>query len=296
MNGTKKLTAGPIKKCFYAALVLMVLFLSFPFVSAEEDYIINSYDSTIYPLSDGYAEEVIISKVNVFASGDISFSFAYHLSDVVVTVDDVLISHDYEEIGKVSRLSFVIEEEGDHVVMLKLTAPVLTRVDGEKYVFSPTFNFASEVEKFGIRVIVPEDMCIVAPMVPTPTNLYSSGDSFIVEWERLFVERGFYIILGIKECGDEGAPAYYLIAFASLLPIGLYIGYSRRPKEGSISFTTDEAKIWKLIKNGPITQKEIVDSTEFSKAKISRMLQEMEERGAIVREKYKNKNIIKKLK
>lgn len=108
---------------------------------------------------------------------------------------------------------------------------------------------------------------------------------------------------------SDGYPLQTYIAFTITLIIGVVGGYlvfksrkfeekvSEREKEVQETMDDleeDQRKIYKLIMDseGAIYQSEIVEETDFSKAKVSRLLNKMEGKGVITRRKKGRTNLV----
>jgi uncharacterized membrane protein len=72
----------------------------------------------------------------------------------------------------------------------------------------------------------------------------------------------------------------------------LYLGRRERPKPEYV--VADERLVLDAIKKegGKIIQSDLVKNTGFSKAKVSKILSELENRNLIRKEKYKRTNLI----
>jgi uncharacterized membrane protein len=98
-------------------------------------------------------------------------------------------------------------------------------------------------------------------------------------------EKGFEVLAGRYEVSPENAPSEELLPVrAKIDPTDVLL----RALEG------DERKAVELIaaKGGRILQNELVNSLDFSKAKVSRVLMNLERRGIITKKKYGLTNCI----
>jgi putative cell wall-binding protein len=90
---------------------------------------------------------------------------------------------------------------------------------------------------------------------------------------------------------------YLLLSLVLILIILLSVKYRRGVKGSVLILTEDEERIIEILKiHGKTEQSKLAGLTDFSKPRISRMLQSLEKRGIIERKKYKKtfKIILKK--
>ncbi|MHC1604485.1 MAG: hypothetical protein ACXQTP_00735 [Candidatus Methanofastidiosia archaeon] len=189
-----------------------------------------------------------ISTLSLFSK--INLYFTCHLDSIEVLLDSNPANYEYKEIGQTSQISFIIEDIGNHLLRIEFKAPTLTKIDENKFVFSPTFNFVSEVKNFKAKIVLSENLAVVAPMVPPPTKMYTMENSFIIEWEKSNVIGGFYILVGIKKCGGESISPVYLVAFIPMFFLGFILGLKIKKQNKRPNFTTDEKILWNLIGDG----------------------------------------------
>jgi hypothetical protein len=274
-----------------AALLLMVC--SFSSASAQEQYSLLSYEATVYPSLDGSVEEDIFIELDVFETTDFTLTFAYPIDDVAVSVDGTPAAYDLATEGQMSNVTVSGLTPGTHTMDISFRSMMLSRVSDEKLVYSPTFSFNTDVDRFLLTVVMPPSLSLSTPITPEPSRVYAQGNALVAEWEREPLDRALYVLMGMHHANDESVPWYYMLALVVLFPLGWYV--SRRYQSRAMHYTTDEQVLLSKLDNGPLSQPELVDATSFSKAKVSRMLSDLEGKGLVRRRKYRNKNIIEKL-
>jgi len=264
-------------------------------VSASQGYEVTSYEVTVTPLGGTEAFLEVTMGIVASEASVLNVSFGYPLSSLEVDVPDG-ISYDYRAQEYASELDIYLPSEGASVISIRYQAPVLTFVDDNTYVYSPTFSFDS-VGYFSCKVFVPPGMSIVAPVAPTPQQFSTEGSSFIVAWERVHHSGGLYLLLGLKEeQPDSSLPLFMVAGFFLLcgLVAGMVISSRKQPPHPpAADFKTDEARVVDLLSSGPVTQADLVERTGFSKAKVSRLVMELEARHVVSKERYGTKNIVR---
>ncbi|KYK34275.1 MAG: hypothetical protein HXS48_12950 [Theionarchaea archaeon] len=265
--------------------------------SPEYPYEIGEYAVTIN-ISEGKVHERIDITLENYDSLDIfEYSFLYPLENLEVYDTTGSIKHEirsdlllcYVNLRGSRQYTFTIEFD---------TAGYTSPVKEGKWVFSPIFQFSVPVHNFYIEITIPADMAVVSPIYPTPTSFYSYRESLVVKWKKEDLEEGeeFLILLGYKPVTTPSSQRfliYYLGITASLAFVtGLYLGRREKPRPEYV--VADEKVVLDVIKKagGKIIQSDLVKNTGFSKAKVSKILSELESRNVIRKEKYKRSNLI----
>ncbi|MBU7047585.1 MAG: hypothetical protein HXS54_14215 [Theionarchaea archaeon] len=265
--------------------------------SPEYPYEITTYSVTINISEEKVHERIDITLENYSYLEIFEYSFLYPLESLQVYDRQGEIRHEvrndlllcYVNLRGFLPYTFTIEFD---------TSGYISPVKEGKWVFSPIFQFSVPVENFSIEITVPSDMAVVSPIYPTPTSFYSYRETLVVKWKKDTLVEGeeFLVLLGYKPVTSDSsgrAAIYYVIAAAFLAFIaGLYLGRREKPRPEYV--VADERIVLDTIKRagGKIIQSDLVKNTEFSKAKVSKILTELESRKIIRKEKYKRTNIV----
>ncbi|RZN45049.1 ArsR family transcriptional regulator [archaeon] len=279
----------------YAAVIFILLLMlcSFPCARAQDPYSILSYEATVFPSAEGSVEEDLSIELDVSSVTDFTVTFAYPVEGVMVSVDGIPATFDIVTEGQASTIIIPTLEPGVHRIDISFRSMMLSRVSDQKLVYSPTFSFNTGVDRFMLRVVMPPTLFLSTPLTPEPTATYAQGNALVVEWEREPLGKALYVLIGMQHPSDEHVPWYYMLVLVVLFPFGWYV--SRRYQSRAMRYTTDEQLLLSKLDDGPLSQPELVDATSFSKAKVSRMLSDLEKKGLVSRRRYRNKNIIEKL-
>lgn len=287
------------QKVLYVVVMLFLITYVPSNASASESYEITSYDLVITPQGGTLAYGELTLGVIVSEPSTMHLAFGYPLQDINLSSDKAM-EYIYDSQGAASWVDVMFSAPDSYTITLTYHGDVFSSVEETKYVYAPTFTFANTVSHFSCTVVIPESMSVVTPLVPSPHAVFSDGSSFVVTWEKADVENGFYLLLGIKEdpkCASLPW-AYVLIALALCFGGGVGLGKLKGRSSECVQpdFKTDEAAIIGILsEKGPTTQSEIVSITGFSKAKVSRIIMELETRNVLEKERYKNRNIVKLL-
>ena len=180
---------------------------------------------------------------------------------------------------------------------------------GGKFYFNGDFGLNYAIDQVTISIKIPEGAALSnfnnsISVFPTTATTLSDGRRIIVFWKQLnvpdnlalryqiFFERisqpplfqlrlSYFVILGLS---IAGAAAF------------IYLKYYRKPQELVFSVLDDyERKVMNSLvgSGGEVNQKKIVQDTNLSKAKVSRIVKSLSERGLIQVEKTGRTNKIK---
>ena len=167
-------------------------------------------------------------------------------------------------------------------------------------------------ENFKLRVELPEGSGLSGgtgsesgrtSVSPTPTNIFPSEEGLVIEWDRLLLEpdESLNVILIYKNyVSPKGYAVIAAVIVGILLGGGGFWMYQRRaaPAEKkrlvSVGLSEEEKMIVNLVSEveGEITQKELIEKTEYSKPKMSKIIRRLEEKGVIEKKPYQRTNKI----
>ncbi|NJE41818.1 transcriptional regulator [Thermococcus sp. GR6] len=185
--------------------------------------------------------------------------------------------------GQSARIKLTFETRG-----------MISEADGKEQ-FTYYIKFSQPVGVFHMQLLVPKGYAILSPIIPSPDKVESSTNRLLLEWTRNNIRAGdeFYFIVGFS--GEikieKPSPLTYLVLFLAGLLLGAggvygYFLYNERKREKEMGFLRgDEEKIMAILREGPVLQSELAEKLGVSKAKVSIILREMEEKGLITRVK-----------
>jgi len=145
---------------------------------------------------------------------------------------------------------------------------------------------ASEIKKNGESL---------SAVYPTPDRIYSDGKRIILYWatKELGSEHSFRVFAMYTD--TKGSYTFVIWLVLGLL-IGAAIVYFklgyRHEKVTRMLLSRDEEEIYNLIvaSGGEILQEDIVRETGYSKAKVSKLVRNLEAKRIIKKEPYKKTN------
>ena len=188
----------------------------------------------------------------------------------------------------------------------------------DKNYFVADFGLPFDINKFSLEVVLPEGAVLDDPksVFPKP-EISSDGLNIILSWEKenIFEGESFPVFIIYKD--ERAFPPWLLavlvVAFALII---LFLNFKRKSyskevvsKEPPVKVVTKkepvqtkpihlletESKVVKALRaaGGEMWQKQIQIKTGFSKAKLSRVIRDLEARGMLKRIPLGNTNKIK---
>ncbi len=208
-------------------------------------------------------------------------------------------------------------EAGTHVFTLKYTsAGVIANLENRKlFKFNEQLPFRTNeytfILKLPVGTIIPQEgKDLDFFLTPKPAQVLSDGQRIIITWNasdtnnfavsaivQPLQEITLPIVIGLIILGaGAGALLYYIKKRKSAKSIPKKKTPKPKKEETLVpQFIEHEQSVVKLISEAPnkeIWQKEILAKTGFSKAKLSRIIRNLEERGVVVKTIYGNTNKI----
>jgi uncharacterized membrane protein len=304
-------------------IVLIAVLLAFPTVYSQE---VLEYDALVtikgaYPLLNNPGQ--VYEKVTLVFSNTqktplqgISYPFIADFKNLRV----------YDSLGELN--SSVTVKGGKSYVTVNFREPLkpnqnqtityeygplttIQRREGNSFILTTTQSILANVKNFKLVVFLPEGY-VLSPegVVPQSKDILSDGRSVILIWEMrepipAALKGDFKVVVFYERVGWY--PNVYQVAALLLLVFGsLVYAYRRKrkpriekpPREKEVYdkikiLKEDEQKIMRIIiEQDGIDQREIQRLTDFSKTKVSKILAELEKRGAIRKEQHGRRNKI----
>jgi len=213
--------------------------------------------------------------------------------------------------GTLISCDFSKVTEGGRALNIKFTTPETIKIIEDKILFATSIKTPQEVKKMVVKTVLekgyilveePEETTTLVPFSPKDGTEGSDGRRIFVEWIRENVGSGEGIDVSVTyekieppTTGNQNM--IFLFIGILILIITVLIG-TRKGKEkkeiGMEILKEDEKRVMEILKEnkGMCKQRVIVGETDFSKAKVSRLLKDLEERGLITTEKEgRNKKV-----
>lgn len=179
-----------------------------------------------------------------------------------------------------------------------------------QYTDSGSLDFNGNEIYFIKKIIFPEDFdsaeiklnlekgVVVKEVFPANYGVESDGQTISVIWKLENVSNG-QVFASFVSLEDTRARNSFFIIFGAALVIAIAFGiiiYFKRKEKNYDYLLDSEKKIIDELKKAPkkeLWQKQLQNSSEFSKAKVSRVVRNLEARGLIKKIPYGNTNKIR---
>ncbi len=218
-----------------------------------------------------------------------------------------------EEFARCGNLS-----SGDHKIDFSYTTSYPLATVGENTLFKHAVRLTYPGKKQTITLKLPVGTIIPREVgkdesfyiSPDTAEIYSDGERIILIWEADEQEVDISVIM--RDATPTPTAWIALAGISTIIAAGsiAYILFYRKPKvvkktarkaektekpvkELLPQFIEDERKVVELLQNAPnheAWQKTILQETKFSKAKVSRIIRNLEARGVVVKTIYGNTN------
>ncbi len=239
--------------------------------------------------------------------GNLTLILSQKPEDVQIMIDGVEVSCLFQgEFARCGNLS-----PGKHNVTITYETSYPIAAVGENTLFRYTDRLPYQADSQQVTLTLPVGYIIPREkgkdesfyISPKPADVYSDGQRIILHWEQ----KGQELPISVIARKVIGPPFGWIAttALSALVAAALAVWFvlgTRSSKQKIVkkkkvvvvpSLMDNEQKIVEFLKqNGEVWQKQINVTTGFSKAKVSRLIRTLEERGVITKTIYGNTNKI----
>lgn len=175
---------------------------------------------------------------------------------------------------------------------------------GNSNIFSYNFLSYYELEKFSLKLYLPDDYAIASAqgnsISPLPERLYTTDGGIILEWSSKmnYMDSKNFIVFFEKSQKNNITFLWIILSAVIGFILGAVISFILAKKISAKALTQvlskDEKAITDLlIQRKELTQKEIGELLDLSKPKLSKLIAGLFKKGIIIVEPYGRKNMIK---
>lgn len=167
----------------------------------------------------------------------------------------------------------------------------------DKYRYSSDYEIPVDLERFFVSVKLPQNG-ILSEEIPSESffpsggDIYTDGRNIIIYWEKYDLNRGDNIEFSILYTVPLAVGMFYNIVIAAMVVVVaaviISIIFYTRKGSGAVDavkavLSRDEKVVVDILNRykGRIGQKVIVRESDFSKAKVSRLVKSLAERGIL---------------
>ena len=192
---------------------------------------------------------------------------------------------------------------------MRFRADGLIDQSGGRSVFNYSKSFVRITERFHLDVVLPRGKGLVpsnssfSPVKPESGKRRSvDGRRFKVVWSQtpeFGEDKSFSAVYEpLSERPDRTAWIVTGAALATLIILGAYLYYrlhrGSRAEDEFESLTEDQQEVVRMIakRDGSMLQKDVVNETDYSKAKVSNIVGGLEEQDAVTKQKQGRSNML----
>lgn len=280
---------------------VLALFLTIPVALATP----LEYYETVADLGAESSEFTFLFLFETAPDGSLEYVMPFAIKDMGTSANFGEYKCNYETRTKFSRIfcDFSNVSEGGRALNIKFSSEEAVNNLGEMISFNADIRTPQDVKRMVVKAVLkegfilikePEGTTNVVPYSPKEGKEGSDGRKIFVEWERLEVKRGEGIDVSVNyekiaSVVQTDQNIVFLFIGILILVIAIAVGLGGREKKemDTSILKQDEKKVFEIIneKGGMCKQRVIVAETDFSKAKVSRLIKDLEERGLIRTEK-----------
>jgi predicted transcriptional regulator len=191
-------------------------------------------------------------------------------------------------------------------VEMDMATQDFTKSLGKSFLFLGDFSVDQKVDQFTFSLTLPEGMALSDTQnslsFPENSTKVSDGRHIIIIWKLENVNGQSLSFQALYE-PVQSVPSFiwYFVSGAAIVSVVAFfiVRKIRKPEEVILSVLDDyERNVVKTISEagGEINQRKIVQQTNLSKAKVSRVVKALEERGIVIIERLGRTNKVKLVK
>lgn len=282
-----------MRKILFIAVLLMLTGLAAGTSIAEENITVDLNDETV--------------EAEIFFNDLTSSSFTYitnhPVEDYSVEIEGEEVECTFDSMALGGEIRCPTDYSEDFNVRLEYKTSGLTNSQNGVNIFRYSQNIYRPIEVYNFKVMLPEgtglldQQNISTPVIaPEDGEVGSEGRRIHVEWTR---EPSLGDTVSFQVTYEKLSTDFRLLiilAAALLTAIGLVKYYRERKTKGEVSaildsLTEDERMVFELVsEEGSMLQKDIVNESDYSKAKISGVVSSLVDEGLVEKEKEGRSN------
>ncbi len=283
---------------FSAAVLLLLLVSSASATSIESETVkLNLADST----ADVEVE------VNELSQTAFTYITVYPKEDIHIEIDDEPVDCELRKLSVGSEIRCPVDNYENFTVNLEFGLDGLVNSQDEAEMFQYTYSVYRPTNEYNFQVLLPsgaeildEDQLTTPTISPEDYTMDTESGQISLEWstDPGLGETLDYRVVFNKDNTLTDYLEYLILVALLILAAGLYIYRKKGSDRNSINYDElkeDQIEVVELIteNNGEMLQKDIVEESDYSKAKISGVVSELEEKDIVEKTKEGRSNKVK---
>lgn len=270
-------------------LTLLIVLLSLSLVVAQE------FDT--YSIKADISQDIVVEEVEITFSNisELSYTVDGSIEDLQVYSRDGSVAFSLEKGPHSYLVVSGLSDKGHLKLIFKTDAPLLKRDDESETLFK--VRYPLNVRNFSLRLILPENSLPASTrdaysIFPSPTDTFIEEGRYNIVWELKGIREGEELTFtaSFSPTKKSFVPHILVLMIIVISAAGLLI-YRRKKEELFMrGLDEDERRVVRLLKAEKEDQKEIQNELGFSKVKMTRVVQKLEGKGLIRKEKTGRRN------
>jgi uncharacterized membrane protein len=208
-----------------------------------------------------------------------------------------------ENIGAGSRVDcdfYGMEEGKSSTIKMRFTTKEAVKRQGDQYEFRASFPVTMSVAKMSSTIRLPPQSTLANDVAnesffPPTGRIVTDGKHIIVSWQRDGLSQNDNLSFSVlfDATGTGGAMwdlliiSMVLIVVVAMAGVAVYVRRGSPAQKGEVKvlplLNKDEKRIVDIVakKGGSARQRDVVKEADFSKAKVSRLIKSLKERGVV---------------
>jgi len=282
---------------WWLVLVLPLCIVPDSFASTIERATVTA---TVMPSAIDVSSEYIITSENI---EDLILTIPQDVNRLVLSMNGVnrtckLEAQKEEQIARCGSTRI-----GTNTIVTRYTTQELAGDLGAQQLIKYSEKLPYKTSEYEFNLKLPEGYIIPREnkrdfyLSPDPDQIWSDGQRIIITWNSRELTR--FSTTAIVQPLEDNTWLFIILglgAIATIGTVGIILGIRKtKPQDVVPSFIDAEKQVVTLLQNAPnqeLWQKQIQQECNFSKAKLSRIIRNLESRSVIIKEPHGNTNKI----
>ncbi len=252
-----------------------------------------------YSIKAAISENTVSEEIEITFTGltDLSYLIDGDFGEVKVSSNDGEIEYSVHSDPQSYIVVSGLKDKNHLKLQFNTRAPIRQGKRGTEALFK--VRFPINVTQFTMTVILPPDSVPISTkntysIFPTPDEQYTDDGRYVVEWREDDIEEGDELIFSIDYTRPQRQRQILPYILTGVLVFGIIfftIYYKKRKRELFLKgLSQDERAVIELVMDGRKDQQDIQNILEFNKVKMTRVVQRLEKKGVLKKERRGKRN------
>lgn len=279
------------------AIIILGLLLLFTLPVFAQS--INNYSIQKIEINFDIHEDKSVSQSTRFyfessVSGFVNYTLNENVKNIVISDSVQQLNYSIEKINDGYNLEIFLKDPTSTLTLSYTVNGIIFTSDQVDHFFTE-FSFGNEIPYINVTLSLPAGYGLYENSYHPATAVTSSdGKRIILAWNESNVTTGLFSVKFIRLNQQNDMLPFFIIILSglSVLLVFLYIFFRKRAREEFlIGFRQDEQKAIKYLEEKKMAmQRDLQSEFKFSRAKATRIVMRLEERGLLRKQRYGRTN------